>query len=133
MITVRKSIAEDLDNEFRNVIIDAEFDISQAFTIMDDGKVAAVIGCVEYCRGVGHVWALVAMDVKNGLGMTRAARKLLKKTMDEKGYHRIQTYTNLTYTDRKWARLCGFECEALLEKMSPNGEDYWIYKSIRRT
>lgn len=133
MITVRDAVISDLDDEFREKSDSCTVFAIQgwSFAILEDGIVVALVGCVEFWDGVGQVWALVKDNIKNGFGVTKAAKELLERTMEECGYHRIQTFVDMSYKNRKWARLCGFECEARLERLAPDGSDYWIYKLIR--
>ena len=98
-------------------------------TILRDGKIAACGGIHRFWPGTGEGWMSVSAEYVSA-SLLRAIRKCFDKWMEN--YTRVQAITVTGWKEgERTMRFLGFEFEAVLRKMGPNGIDKSLYSRIR--
>lgn len=101
---------------------------SQTF-LGKDGRVLMVFGAVEIWKGRAEVWAVLEQNCRDEfLAMHRAALKWL----DGLPHERLEMTVEAGFADgHRWARLLGFELEAVRMKQYRAGRDYSLYARVK--
>jgi hypothetical protein len=95
----------------------------------DEGMPVCVAGVLPIWEGRGLAWALLAWDA--GPYMREITRATVE-ALDLCPCHRIELYAKPDFPEaNRWARMLGFEYEALLEGANPQGGDMNLYKRIK--
>lgn len=107
-------------------------DPSWAWTLYNNGKPVAIIGCTEFFGGVGHIWAIVDEEVrKRGIRFTKYCKLMLEETIREKNYHRIQAFVASDVEENKrWINLLGLVYEGTMKKATADKRDLDIYGRV---
>jgi hypothetical protein len=102
----------------------------EAYSALMDGCVLASCGIVPVHPGLANAWALLsACGPDRFLRIHKAVARFLKR----QPFRRVQTTVRSDFAaGHRWARALGFTAEARLEAWGPEGDDYHIYKRVRR-
>jgi len=118
---------------------DAVFDMAQkyadsglSFTGLDGGRVLGFAGIVEFWKGVGEAWCMLAVDaLPKRLAVIRAIYKGLQHIQEDLRLHRVQATVNANNVkSRDLLSWLGFEEEGPLEMYGPNRELFLRYRKL---
>jgi hypothetical protein len=102
----------------------------EAYSAVVDGQIVGSCGIVPVHAGLANAWALLS-----DCGSRRFLRihKAVARFLDGQRFRRVQTTVRSDFAaGHRWALALGFEAEARLEAWGPEGDDYHLYKRIRR-
>ena len=98
-------------------------------TVLVDGEVAACGGIHRFWPRTGEAWVSISSKHVSP-SLFRAIRECLNKWMED--YDRIQAITKTGWKEgERTMRFLGFQFEAVLRKMGPNGIDKSLYSRIK--
>jgi hypothetical protein len=96
-----------------------------------NGEIIACGGFVPLWTGVFECW-IQFKDYRTFLSHTIWLVRAFRKELEKLQFHRLQATIDLkTRNYHKFMKLLGFNCEGLLRKYSPFGEDYVMYSRIK--
>lgn len=100
-----------------------------AITILHNKKPVAIFGLVLWAEGIWHWWGLLSDGVKEcPIAFHKECLRILKENMLRHNARRMQMDVRADYKmGRHWATALGFQCEGLMKKFGPNGEDHYLY------
>ena len=102
-----------------------------AETVINDGRVVAVMGIVKMWTGVGQGFVVTSKSYKGGIRYMKASIACLNAGMIQLGLWRLQTYIDERWLESKrFAELIGMEKECRLRKMAPDGRDLFLYARV---
>lgn len=106
-------------------------DTSWAFTVQNGDKIVAVVGCSEFYKGTGHLWAHVSEEVRGkGFSFTKSMRKLIIVTLNGFKYKRLQAFAYTSCPENgRWLKSLGLHKESTM-KSAFDGEDVDVYARI---
>lgn len=95
-----------------------------------ENEPVACAGILPIWHNRGLAWALLGEDV--GPYMREVTRNT-KAALDQCPYRRIELYARPDFPESiRWARMLGFEYEAMLDSADPSGGDMALFKRIKR-
>jgi hypothetical protein len=98
-------------------------------TIIVDGKVAACGGVHQFWPGTGEGWVSIDKNCANP-SLLKTIRECFDIWMQK--FDRIQAMTITGWTEgERMMQFLGFEFEAVLRKMGPNGVDKSLYGRVK--
>lgn len=101
----------------------------EAKTYIVDDKIIFACGLRWVRQGVGECWVIPSIYVDNyAKSFYIEIDKLLKEYVKKMGFHRVQT----TITDPfvKWIEKLGFHRESVLEKITHDKKDEYLYVKL---
>lgn len=106
--------------------------MSIANTLMQDGRVIAIVGFYELWPGVYELWALPSKYIyMYPTQYVRHMRYYVNCIFDNFGAHRLQTSSIADLVHDRWMACLGFECEGILRKYGPDMVDYKQWSLIK--
>jgi hypothetical protein len=101
----------------------------RARTLINNGSVIAIVGCTRVWNGVGDCWAILTDEItKTPKEFHKTVINLLDWVRLELSLHRMSASVKSDYTvGKKWVEALGFEKEATLKRLGPDGSDYDVY------
>jgi hypothetical protein len=106
--------------------------LGPAFTLIHDGKIAAVWGLVLLWPGVAEGWMIATPQLQPiGRWFTYASRRFCAIAAQSLPLHRMQVHvqtSNAAYA--RWARAAKFRPEAVLRNYTANCEDVYVMTRI---
>lgn len=108
----KKCIIPYLNSDFLNVMEDAP----HCYTMIGDGRIITCMGIMKLWDGVGEIWQLPSIYVKDHM---REYCQFIKQKMDEVSKDlklwRMQTISPADGLHERWMQFLGFECEGLMK------------------
>ena len=140
MIEIRNATQEDLD-----LVRQDSIDITAknypvlnlngwARTVLIDGQIIGVGGCIVFWKGVGEAWFCLskkALDHK--IATFRCIKKIIEQAFSELKLKRMQVTERADFSQTiKMAESLGFKREGLMKSYLPDGGDSYLYALIRK-
>lgn len=98
-------------------------------TLMDGGEAIACCGFRVISKTVAEVWLRMSRKVgHHGYWMLR---DLMYQAIKEYGFRRVQALGLVSWPLPAWWSWIGMQCEGVLRRYGPNGEDYFMYSWVR--
>ncbi len=103
-------------------------DLSMANTLMDDGRIIAIVGFYELWQGVYELWAVPSVHIeKHPVAYVRQVKRYVKQIYENFGAHRLQTTSIANHKHDKWMEALGFSYEGTLAKFGPDMLNYRMW------
>lgn len=98
-------------------------------TLVNDGRIIAVIGVYDLWEGVAEVFVIPSIYVQTcPLEFFYYVKRILKQICrDTTLLHRVQTRSLDDEPTSKWMRLLGFHSEGVLEAYTPQKQNYRMW------
>jgi ribosomal protein S18 acetylase RimI-like enzyme len=129
-VEFRKSSAAQLSDWKKLIAIQAENGV--AITAYLHGKPVACFGFLVMWTGVAEMWLLIEERGRQfGKSLTRAAMIVRDCAVLSNNLHRLQITVRCSDTRAvKWAKVLGFDQEAVLRRYGPDQTDFYIFARI---
>jgi len=99
-------------------------------TLMDGQEAIACCGLLMISKTVAEVW--VRMSKKVGPRAAKMLRDLMYDQIEEHHLLRAQAIGPVSWVKLPaWWSWIGMQCEGVLRKYGPNGEDYFMYSWVK--
>lgn len=97
-----------------------------AWTVLDGSLVLGIFGVRTHFNGVGSLWGITSDAMMNyGPDLTKGLKKFLGDGARACEIHRLDLTVKADYAQGiRWAKVLGFEHEAVLRQYGPDKADY---------
>ena len=144
MINIVRFQMSDIDNfNSDNTFVDLEFDMKRNLsdpcmsmvTLVNKSKVICIAGVKELRHGVGELWLIPSVYVKdNKINFFKTIYCLIYNLIfTNMCFHRLQMAIKLNDKKAtKWADKLGFKKEGIMKAYDHLGDDYFLYAKIKK-
>jgi hypothetical protein len=103
-----------------------------AFTIFKDGAIIALTGWVPSCMNFAEVWFFASENLE--FFFDKDVLRSIKDMMEvaHQQHERLQTTCKEDKRNKRFLEFMGFSIECLMKKYGFDGEDMYLYASIRK-
>jgi hypothetical protein len=113
--------------------IDKMGDMGMGWAWIGDGRVLAMFGVALYWQGMAEAWLMVDQkSIQNrALQLTKGSRRFFDNIGPAIGLRRCQLMVSVAHKEAiSWARLLGFEQEAVLRRYGVDGADHLVFARL---
>jgi hypothetical protein len=142
MIELRKATQEDLD-AILAIPLDAKIGAYPNLSMDDLGVCVLINDTLIACGGVkilwphvGEAWAILSKDVENlkteeKQKLVLLMKKWINRSIEDNELCRVQAVVRSSFGNAiRLVKALGFQCEGLMKKYAPDGDDMYMYGRI---
>jgi len=104
----------------------------EAVTMLKDGHPVAICGISILYPGVASIWVICSDDVRGfGVSVVKVGRSLCDIWHEKFDIRRFQALVDVEIEEnKKFAKVCGFEFEGVMRKVTIEGKDMELYARV---